>query len=129
MIPEVEALLDKARRSVTSARRLLEGGDADFAVSRAYYAMFYAAEAALLSRGLSFSKHARVLAEFNRQFATTGEIPAHHATMLHEAFEQRLIADYSHEAAYPAARARRLLESAQAFVSDVEAYLRRAGSG
>ena len=36
-----------AGRSVAAAERLLASGDADFAVSRAYYAMFYAARALL----------------------------------------------------------------------------------
>ena len=35
-----------------------------FAASRAYYAMFYAAEALLQSRGLAFSKHSAVHAAF-----------------------------------------------------------------
>jgi uncharacterized protein (UPF0332 family) len=49
---EVLSLLDRARRSLRSARNLLEDGDRDFAISRAYYAMFYAARAALLSEGI-----------------------------------------------------------------------------
>lgn len=54
MSAQTEALLAKARRSLDNARRSLEAGDAEFAASRAYYAMFYAAEALLLSRGLVF---------------------------------------------------------------------------
>lgn len=40
---EVRELVGKAERSLAAARRLLEAGDYDFAVSRAYYAMFYVA--------------------------------------------------------------------------------------
>lgn len=82
MRAETEALLTKARRSLDNARRSLDAGDADFAASRAYYAMFYAAEALLLSRGLAFSKHAAVIAEFTREFVrsvqarTPGRSPA-----------------------------------------------------
>ena len=35
-----QGLLHKARRSLAAARRLAAEGDLDFAVSRAYYAMF-----------------------------------------------------------------------------------------
>ena len=49
MIDEIAALLLKSQRSCASARRTMEAGDCDFAVSRAYYAMFYAAEALLLT--------------------------------------------------------------------------------
>lgn len=55
MTPEQQALLDKARRSLEAARSLIEQQFYDFAVSRAYYAAFYAAEALLDHEGLSFS--------------------------------------------------------------------------
>ncbi len=35
---EIRELLEKARRSLLAAERLLRDGDSDFAVSRAYYA-------------------------------------------------------------------------------------------
>ena len=54
MNPEVRALLEKAKRSQKAATKLFKHGDADFAASRAYYSLFYTAEALLLSRGLSF---------------------------------------------------------------------------
>ena len=44
-------------------------------MSRAYYAMFYAAEALLLSEGLSFSKHSAVIAAFGQHCAKTGRVP------------------------------------------------------
>lgn len=45
---EIAGLLVKARRSIKAAARLLQDGDYDFAVSRAYYGMFYVAQAMLL---------------------------------------------------------------------------------
>jgi uncharacterized protein (UPF0332 family) len=44
---EILSLVEKARRSPKSAKLLLSEGDYDFAISRAYYAMFYCAEAVL----------------------------------------------------------------------------------
>ena len=54
MNPEVKALLEKAKRSRKAAAKLFKDGDVDFAASRAYYSLFYTAEALLLSRALSF---------------------------------------------------------------------------
>lgn len=125
MNPDVEALLAKARRGLASARQNLGAGDFDFAVSRAYYAMFYAAEALLLARGLAFSKHGSVIAEFNRAFVRTGELAVRHAAALKKAFEQRLIGDYGFREAFPAETAGAVLDDAEAFVNDAEAYLRR----
>jgi uncharacterized protein (UPF0332 family) len=53
MNEEIRDLLQDANRNVQVAADLLERDDAlDIAASRAYYAMFFAAEAALLSIGL-----------------------------------------------------------------------------
>ena len=54
---EIRELANKAERSLAAAGRLLEAGDYDFAVSRAYYAMFYVARALLLTRDVRRSKH------------------------------------------------------------------------
>ncbi|QYJ15622.1 hypothetical protein Rxycam_01446 [Rubrobacter xylanophilus DSM 9941] len=65
---------------------MLEDGHADFAASRAYYGCFYTAEALLLSRGLSYSRHS---------FAKTGELDLRYHRLLIEAFGLRQVADYS----------------------------------
>jgi uncharacterized protein (UPF0332 family) len=46
-----QALLEKADRAIAAAETLFEI-DADSAVNRAYYGMFYAAEALLAERGM-----------------------------------------------------------------------------
>ncbi len=120
---EVEALLAKARRSLANARLSFDAGDFDFAASRAYYAMFYAAEAALLSRGLEFAKHGSVIAEFNRHFVKEGRVPEKHGLALRTAFEQRLVGDYMFSEPFPRATAAVLLEAARSFLDDVGDYL------
>jgi uncharacterized protein (UPF0332 family) len=57
MRPEQADLLVKAQQSLEAARVMEERGYYDFAASRAYYTMFYLAEALLLGLGLTFSKH------------------------------------------------------------------------
>ena len=72
---EVKELWSKACRSLEAAKLLLKTGYHDFAASRGYYAMFYAAEAALLTKGRSFSRHAAVIAAFGRHFVASGRLP------------------------------------------------------
>lgn len=72
MMPEQEALLRKAHDSLRASQLLSTEGFYDFAVSRAYYTMFYGAEALLLGRGLSFSKHSAVTAPFGKELVKTG---------------------------------------------------------
>ena len=94
MTAEQLALVQKAERSIRGARVLMEDGLHEFAVSRAYYAMFYLAEALLLGEGLAFSKHSAVIAAFDQHFAKSGRLPAELHAHLREAQDQRNIGDY-----------------------------------
>lgn len=87
-------LLHKAQESLAAARLLRQANYYGFAASRAYYGMFYAAEAALLAMGLSFSKHSAVVAAFGRQLANKGLVPRHLHRYLLDAFDLRTIGDY-----------------------------------
>ncbi len=125
MTAERDALVVKGRRSLSASRRLFQEGDYDFAASRAYYAMFYLAEALLLSKGLSFGKHAAVIAAFGQHFVKTGLFGAEHHAALRTAFDQRNVGDYAYDAPFPEETARDLLERASAFVAAVENHLRQ----
>lgn len=91
---QIRELLDKARRSLRTAEHIMEDGDYDFAVSRAYYAMFYTAQALLLTRGVRRAKHSGVLAAFNREFIRTGELPRDLFVYLRQGFGDRAEGDY-----------------------------------
>ena len=60
-----------------------------------YYGCFYTAEALLFSKGLTYSRHSRVVAQFGRHFAKTEELDASYHRLLIEAFGLRQAADYS----------------------------------
>ena len=72
MKPDIQALINKAKDSLGAAKALVTDGYNDFAASRAYYAMFYIAEAMLLQLGLSYSKHSAVISAFGREYTKTG---------------------------------------------------------
>lgn len=63
---ESQALLAKARRSIDPAGLMRAAGDYDSAVSRLYYAMFYCAEALLLTKGQTRSSHRGVIGAFGQ---------------------------------------------------------------
>jgi len=54
---EIKSLVEKAKKYLRSAEILLKEGDYESSVSRTYYAMFYCAQAMLLTKNLSFSSH------------------------------------------------------------------------
>jgi uncharacterized protein (UPF0332 family) len=123
MSPEQVALMKKAQDSLRGAKLLAEDGLYDFAASRAYYTMFYVAEALLLGEGLSFSKHTAVIAAFGRRFARPGVVPAEFHRYLIDGQDMRTIGDYGTgpglteaQAAEQIARAERFLELADRLV-------------
>ena len=94
MKSEIQALLHKARDSQQAALLLKQEGYLDFAASRAYYALFYAAESLLLDRGLSYSSHAAVIAAFGKEFAKTNDLDSRFHRYLIDAHDLRNIGDY-----------------------------------
>jgi uncharacterized protein (UPF0332 family) len=111
----------KARRSLRGAQLLQADGLPGFAASRAYYAMFYVAEALLLNLALSFSSHKAVIAAFGKHLAKTGEVPVEFHRYLVDAQEDRTTGDYGllpdvtvEEAAVHITRAHALLALAEA---------------
>lgn len=90
---EIEALLERAQASLDVAETILAKGEPGFASSRAYYSMFYCAQALLLSRGLSYSSHSGVLAVFGQQFAKSGLVDPRFHRYLIEAYRTRQVSD------------------------------------
>jgi uncharacterized protein (UPF0332 family) len=88
------ALLRKANQNIAAARYLLSGGYAEVALTRAYYAMFYCAQALLLGKGVVGGSHKRVITAFGREFVRTGEAPEALHRYLIEAQRERHLADY-----------------------------------
>jgi uncharacterized protein (UPF0332 family) len=120
----MDELLQKARESLRAADVLLEREFFDFAVSRAYYAMFYAAEAVLLHRGLTFSKHTGVIAAFGQHFAKTGDLPRHLHRYLLDAFDLRQVSDYSAPGLIGEERAKRVIKWAEEFIETISTFLK-----
>jgi uncharacterized protein (UPF0332 family) len=121
--PEIDELMEKANESLAAAGLLLDQVYADFAVSRAYYAMFYAAEAALLSLGLTFSKHTAVIAAFGKHLAKPGLVPQHLHRYLLDAFDIRQIGDYDAPGMVGEERAGRVLAQTREFIDAVKVFL------
>jgi len=94
MTDEQRELLPKAQQSLEAAKLLLTNDYPDYATSRAYYTMFYIAEAFLEGERLSFSKHAAVIAAFGREFAKPRRVSPGFHRFLIEAQELRTASDY-----------------------------------
>ncbi len=93
--------LDKAARAAASARLLLNAGDGDGACNRAYYAMFDAARAALLTSAGDASEartHSGLIAAFGLRLVKPSLVPVELGKALNRVFEIRQAADYTEQA-------------------------------
>ena len=118
----VQYRLKQAEETLRASALLMEhrlGG----VMNRSYYAMFYAVLALLALRQLETSKHAGVISLFDREFVHTGVFPRELSRWLHQAFRQRLAADYAPLNMMTEDEARQVLDEANAFVTQVKAHL------
>ncbi len=125
---QIDVLVKKADENIEVADMLLRQGHFDISASRAYYAMFYLAEALLFSKGLTFSSHSAVIAAFGREFAKTNLIAPRHHRSLRDGFETRQIGDYSFETNVSREKAAYILKGAMEFFTAATEYLAAQGS-
>jgi uncharacterized protein (UPF0332 family) len=88
----------------------------DFSASRAYYTMFYIAQAFLLGEELSYSSHAGVIAAFGQQFSRTGRLPPQYHRFLIDASQVRTQGDYSIESKLTADQSSEQILHAEQFI-------------
>ncbi len=119
-------LLDKAVRSIAAGEASLAAGHLEAAASRAYYAMFYVAEALLEERGLRFRKHGGVHGAFGEHFAKAGLLdPKYHRWLL-AAFNKRISADYGIDAELSATDVGEILGQAREFLDAARRHWKRS---
>ena len=92
-------LMDKAMTALHSARILFDAGDLDGACNRAYYALYDAARAALITTRappevLAARTHSGVIAAFGLYIVKRGLVAAEHGRAFNRLHELRMIADY-----------------------------------
>lgn len=116
----VQYRLDSAREMLRDAQVLMEnGGSPTSIVNRAYYSVFYAALALLVTADVEPSKHAGVLAKFDELFVRQGIFPKEMSRILHHAFDMRQAGDYQKSKVITGEQAGEVLSSAESFVDAV----------
>ena len=119
----IKDFIDKAEKFLNTAEHALDIGDNDSCVSRCYYAMFFMAEAVLLSRGLSASSHKGVISLFGAQFVKAGIFDRDLGKALNDAYDKRLVGDYGVGLAITDVETREMLKKAVNFVQKLRGYL------
>ncbi len=120
---EIQANLDRASSSLQAAKLLKDAGLLDDAASRAYYSVFHAASALLLSRDLTFNSHTGILRAINLHFVKTGELDRNFGKEINWLAELRQVGDYGEVRHVEIGDVNRAIDQAEAFLTQVNIML------
>lgn len=125
MEDKIEALLNKAQKYLRSAAVLFELEDFDSSASRAYFAMFYAAQAMLLNETQAFSSKQGIRSSFTQQFVRNGPLPLRAGEAFERAAELQEVGDYAYDFAVSDEDAGYILSESEAFVNSITNMIER----
>lgn len=117
--------LSTAREKLTSAKLLLEAGLYKDSVGRSYYAIFSAIRAMLAVKQVDFSKHAGVIAYFQKEFIKTGIFAKKYSKYLQQAFQIRNSCDYDDFFIVSKQDAEEQYERAAEILGEIEEYFEK----
>jgi uncharacterized protein (UPF0332 family) len=72
-LEDIYLLFDKALESLEVSKLDIGGGYFDASVNRSYYAVFYAAKALLLKKGIETKKHSGTIHQFGLEYVIDDE--------------------------------------------------------
>lgn len=90
----VKHRLSTAADKLRSAKILLKEGQYKDSIGRSYYAIFSALRAVLAMEEKDFSKHAGVIAYFQKEYIKTGKFDVKYSKYIQQAFQVRNSCDY-----------------------------------
>lgn len=119
----IKLMLNKAHEKLTTAEIDFNNERFDDSISRAYYAVFHAISALLLSKGMHYSSHAQVIGSFNREFVKTKIFPKTFTRIIQRLFEERQIGDYDIESEITFKDAQKNLSDARKIINAIGEFL------
>jgi hypothetical protein len=119
----IRGYLEKAQAKLRVAKDLLAGKEWDDAVSRAYYAAFHTAQAALLTEGQRGDTYKGVVTLFGLLLVKTGKLDKKFGKLLSNLKDDREAGDYEALSYLDEETARRAVREAEEFVGAVGSYL------
>jgi uncharacterized protein (UPF0332 family) len=119
----IEYRIEQAKKMVDVSELLIKNNEAESAINRIYYGMFYM----LLALGLKYefetSKHQQLLGWFNKKFIHTGQIDKKYGRMIRKAYDKRMRSDYEVIVDIEIEEAEALLSDLQEFILEIESFL------
>jgi uncharacterized protein (UPF0332 family) len=120
----IRGLLDKARGKLTAAEEwFAQDKYFDEIASRCYYAAFHAAQALLLTEGLTADTHQGIVSLFGLHFAKAGRVSPRLGRYLNNLKDDRESGDYDVYSGIDRSDAERAVREASEFLAEAERYL------
>jgi uncharacterized protein (UPF0332 family) len=117
------AQINKSKEKLKAAKNLLEDGFVDDTISRAYYSMFHAASAVLLSEGMTAESHSALKNMFGLHFINTGKIDRKFGRWLNKLKDERENGDYDIFTSFDYEDAKGDIDEAEEFLKEMRRYL------
>jgi uncharacterized protein (UPF0332 family) len=111
--------------TIEGAEILLDHKKTDLAAGRAYYALFYIAEALLNEKGLQFKEHGKVIGAYGKEFAKTNLLDSKFHRWLRLGFDTRLVSDYQVDTNVETAVVSDMINQAREFLEAAQEYLEK----
>jgi uncharacterized protein (UPF0332 family) len=119
-----KASLRRADKALLAAKSLLEKNLLEDSISRAYYAMFHAAQAILYIKGLRAKSHAGVKSLFGEHIVKKGIIGEELGKAFSRALDLRQKSDYEIQAVFEIEHVKELIKEAEEFVNKIKEILK-----
>ena len=115
--------LEMAKERLHSSEILLKDGSYKDSIGRSYYAIFTSVRALLAMEGQDFSKHAGVIAYFQKEFVKTGKFDKKYSKYISQAFQIRNNTDYADFFIVSMQDAKEQYDKAKEFLEVIEKYI------
>lgn len=129
MDPNIEKAIKqqilKSCEKLEAAKSLLRENFVDDAISRAYYSIYHAASAVLLSKGMTASSHSGLKTLFGLHFIETGEIEKEFGRVLSKLKDERENGDYDVFAQFERGDAQDGIKDTEKFLKEMKCYLEK----
>lgn len=122
----IKSQIDKSKEKLDAAKVLLEKGFIDDAISRAYYSIFHAASAVLLSEGITVESHSALKTLFGLHFINSGKIDKKYGRYLNRLKDERENGDYDIFTTFENADAQEAIKETEEFLQSMINYLKKS---
>ena len=121
---EFDSLIQKSLKELESAELLIQHDSFNAAVSRTYYAMFYAVQVLFVDNGITTSSHSGTISTFSKKFISTSILPKSLGRTLNKVYEMRQSSDYNFTDFVTSDKAIEILNSGKDFVKKILEHIK-----